>query len=259
MCAVDTTTTMEPVSLARALSAAVGSDPRARGCDESDRIGSGLRTTSLFASLNQTHKVMFASTATRVAIIAPRTTRGLISSSSSSSTRRVVAPRASSATDDESTTTRRAALTALTGATVAAFSTSTARARGLGPSFECADELKTAASGLAFCDAVVGTGAAPSKGQTIQAHYTGRLENGRVFDSSYERGSPLKFKVGVRQVIAGWDEGILGDGGDVPAMKVGGRRRLVIPADMGYGARGAGGVIPPNATLYFDVELVAVL
>ena len=257
MCAVDTTTTMEPVSLARALSAAVGSDPRARGCD--GRIGSiGANTTSLFASLNQTHKVMFASTATRVAIIAPRTTRGLISSSSSS-TRRVVAPRASSATDDESTTTRRAALTALTGATVAAFSTSTARARGLGPSFECADELKTAASGLAFCDAVVGTGAAPSKGQTIQAHYTGRLENGRVFDSSYERGSPLKFKVGVRQVIAGWDEGILGDGGDVPAMKVGGRRRLVIPADMGYGARGAGGVIPPNATLYFDVELVAVL
>lgn len=198
---------------------------------------------------------MFASTTTRVARIAPRTTtttRRIIS-------RRVVTPRASS-TEDESSTTRRAALTALTGATVtAAFSTSTARARGLGPSFECADELKTAASGLAFCDAVVGSGAAPSKGQTIQAHYTGRLENGRVFDSSYERGSPLKFKVGVRQVIAGWDEGILGDGGDVPAMKVGGRRRLVIPSELGYGARGAGGVIPPNATLYFDVELVAVL
>jgi len=200
---------------------------------------------------------MFASTTTRVATIAPRTTTRRIIS------RRVVTPRASSSsttTEDESSTTRRATLTALTTATVAAaFSTSTARARGLGPSFECADELKTAASGLAFCDAVVGSGAAPSKGQTIQAHYTGRLENGRVFDSSYERGSPLKFKVGVRQVIAGWDEGILGDGGDVPAMKVGGRRRLVIPSELGYGARGAGGVIPPNATLYFDVELVAVL
>jgi peptidylprolyl isomerase len=204
---------------------------------------------------------MFASTTTRVARIAPRTTttttRRIIS-------RRVVTPRASSASssteEDESSTTRRAALTGATGAILAAaFSTSTARARGLGPSFECADELKTAASGLAFCDAVVGSGAAPSKGQTIQAHYTGRLENGRVFDSSYERGSPLKFKVGVRQVIAGWDEGILGDGGDVPAMKVGGRRRLVIPSELGYGARGAGGVIPPNATLYFDVELVAVL
>lgn len=199
---------------------------------------------------------MFASTTTRVARIAPRTT-----TTQRITTRRVVTPRASSTTEeDESSTTRRAALTGATGAILAAaFSTSTARARGLGPSFECADELKTAASGLAFCDAVVGSGAAPSKGQTIQAHYTGRLENGRVFDSSYERGSPLKFKVGVRQVIAGWDEGILGDGGDVPAMKVGGRRRLVIPSELGYGARGAGGVIPPNATLYFDVELVAVL
>lgn len=199
---------------------------------------------------------MFASTTTRVARIAPRTT-----TTRRITTRRVVTPRASSTTEeDESSTTRRAALTGATGAILAAaFSTSTARARGLGPSFECADELKTAASGLAFCDAVVGSGAAPSKGQTIQAHYTGRLENGRVFDSSYERGSPLKFKVGVRQVIAGWDEGILGDGGDVPAMKVGGRRRLVIPSELGYGARGAGGVIPPNATLYFDVELVAVL
>ena len=201
---------------------------------------------------------MFASPTTRVARIAPRTT-----TTRRITTRRVVTPRASStsSTEDESSTTRRAALTGATGAILAAaaFSTSTARARGLGPSFECADELKTAASGLAFCDAVVGSGAAPSKGQTIQAHYTGRLENGRVFDSSYERGSPLKFKVGVRQVIAGWDEGILGDGGDVPAMQVGGRRRLVIPSELGYGARGAGGVIPPNATLYFDVELVAVL
>jgi peptidylprolyl isomerase len=128
-------------------------------------------------------------------------------------------------------------------------------ARGL-PTFECASEPTTSKSGLAYCDAVVGEGASPVKGQTIKAHYTGRLENGRVFDSSYERGSPLTFRAD--QVIKGWGLGILGDD-DVPAMKVGGKRKLIIPADLGYGARGAGGVIPGGATLYFDVELVAIL
>ena len=105
------------------------------------------------------------------------------------------------------------------------------------------DGLKTASSGLRYADVVVGTGASPTKGQTIQAHYTGRLTNGRVFDSSYDRGSPLKFKVGVRQVIQGWDDGILGAEG-IEGMKVGGKRVLIIPPELGYGARGAGGVIP---------------
>ena len=127
------------------------------------------------------------------------------------------------------------------------------------PEFQHDEEkLIEAPSGLKYADVVVGTGASPTKGQTIQAHYTGRLTNGRTFDSSYERGSPLKFKVGVHQVIQGWDDGILGAEG-VEGMKVGGKRVLIIPPELGYGARGAGGVIPGNATLKFDVELVAVL
>jgi FKBP-type peptidyl-prolyl cis-trans isomerase len=88
----------------------------------------------------------------------------------------------------------------------------------------------------------------------IRCHYTGRLTNGSVFDSSYGR-RPLQFKVGVRQVIQGWDQGILGND-SIPPMKEGGKRSLRIPAELGYGARGAGGVIPPNATLLFDVELL---
>ena len=140
-------------------------------------------------------------------------------------------------------------------AAAAAFSTSSASARGL-PELECAGELKTAASGLQFCEAVVGSGREPTKGTVIKAHYTGRLTDGRVFDSSYTRGSPLQFKVGVGQVIKGWDEGILGGEG-IPPMKVGGKRVLVIPANLGYGDRGAGGgLIPGGATLKFDVELV---
>ena len=95
------------------------------------------------------------------------------------------------------------------------------------------------------------------KGSFIKVHYEGRLDSDSTsgtFDSSYDRRRPLGFSVGIGQVIRGWDFGILGDGGDIPAMKAGGKRKLVIPADLGYGARGAGGVIPPNATLYFDVE-----
>jgi FKBP-type peptidyl-prolyl cis-trans isomerase len=114
--------------------------------------------------------------------------------------------------------------------------------------------MKTA-SGLEISDAVVGTGASPATGQTCVMHYTGWLyENGaktKKFDSSVDRGSPFSFKIGVSQVIGGWDEG-------VASMKVGGKRTLIIPPELGYGARGAGGVIPPNATLIFDVELLDV-
>jgi FKBP-type peptidyl-prolyl cis-trans isomerase len=105
-------------------------------------------------------------------------------------------------------------------------------------------------SGLNFKVTKAGTGAQPKKGQTIQAHYEGRLVDGKVFDSSYSRGEPLEFAVGIGQVISGWDEGLM-------AMTVGEKRTLVIPPNLGYGARGAGGVIPPNAWLVFDVELVS--
>jgi FKBP-type peptidyl-prolyl cis-trans isomerase FkpA len=111
-------------------------------------------------------------------------------------------------------------------------------------------------SGLEFKDLVVGTGAQASAGQQVTVHYTGWLQNpdgsaGKKFDSSLDRGQPFDFRLGAGQVIRGWDEGVAG-------MKVGGKRRLVIPATLGYGARGAGGVIPPNATLIFDVELLDV-
>ena len=149
-------------------------------------------------------------------------------------------------------------IVATTLAMTAATTPLPATARGL-PELECPGELVTAPSGLQFCDASVGAGREPTKGTLIKAHYTGRLADGtgRVFDSSYTRGSPLQFKIGAGQVIRGWDEGILGGDG-VPPMKVGGKRTLIIPPELGYGARGAGGVIPPNATLLFDVELLGV-
>jgi peptidylprolyl isomerase len=110
--------------------------------------------------------------------------------------------------------------------------------------------LKTE-SGLIYEDAVVGEGDSPSKGQTVVVHYTGRLTDGTKFDSSVDRGQPFQFSIGVGQVIKGWDEGVI-------SMKVGGKRTLTIPSELGYGARGAGGVIPPNATLVFDVELLQI-
>ncbi len=106
-------------------------------------------------------------------------------------------------------------------------------------------------SGLKYEDLVAGDGEEAKAGQTVTVHYTGWLENGTKFDSSKDRNDPFRFKLGAGQVIRGWDEGVAG-------MKVGGSRKLTIPAALGYGARGAGGVIPPNATLNFDVELLAV-
>jgi FKBP-type peptidyl-prolyl cis-trans isomerase len=109
----------------------------------------------------------------------------------------------------------------------------------------------TTASGLQYWDITVGTGATAVAGNTVKVHYTGFLTNGEKFDSSHDRAEPFSFPLGAGQVIKGWDEGVAG-------MKVGGKRQLRIPAELGYGASGAGGVIPPNATLIFDVELLEV-
>jgi FKBP-type peptidyl-prolyl cis-trans isomerase FkpA len=110
---------------------------------------------------------------------------------------------------------------------------------------------KSTASGVQYWDITVGTGAKATNGKTVKVHYTGWLTNGKKFDSSVDRGQPFSFKLGAGQVIKGWDEGVAG-------MKVGGKRQLKIPPEAGYGARGAAGVIPPNATLIFDVELLDV-
>jgi FKBP-type peptidyl-prolyl cis-trans isomerase FkpA len=109
----------------------------------------------------------------------------------------------------------------------------------------------TTSSGLTYVDEVVGTGEVAVAGKTVTVHYTGWLENGQTFDSSVGRGQPFSFHLGVGQVIKGWDEGVQG-------MKVGGKRKLTVPANLAYGARGAGGVIPPHATLAFAVELLGV-
>jgi FKBP-type peptidyl-prolyl isomerase-like protein len=105
-------------------------------------------------------------------------------------------------------------------------------------------------SGLKYTDLVIGTGAMPQKGQTVSVHYTGTLENGQEFDSSRSKGKPMEYKFGVQPMIQGWDEG-------VSTMRVGGRRKLVVPAKLGYGQAGRPG-IPPNATLIFDLELLDV-
>ena len=106
-------------------------------------------------------------------------------------------------------------------------------------------------SGLKYIDVIVGTGPSPEKGQQVTVHYTGTFPDGRKFDSSVDRNSPFSFTIGRGQVIKGWDEGVM-------SMKVGGKRKLIIPAQLAYGERGASNVIPPNAILHFDVELLGV-
>lgn len=106
-------------------------------------------------------------------------------------------------------------------------------------------------SGLEYIEVEAGNGAQAVAGKTVAVHYTGKFQDGKVFDSSISRGEPIEFQLGRGNVIKGWDEGIA-------LMKVGGKAQLIIPPTLGYGERGAGGVIPPNATLVFDVELVSV-
>jgi len=111
-------------------------------------------------------------------------------------------------------------------------------------------EIATA-SGLKYIEMVEGAGATPKKGQTVTVHYTGTLENGKKFDSSADRGQPFEFRIGEGAVIKGWDEGL-------SSMKVGGKRKLIIPPALGYGERGSPPNIPPNSILLFDVELLGV-
>lgn len=106
-------------------------------------------------------------------------------------------------------------------------------------------------SQLKIEDQKVGTGAEVKSGDTISIHYQGTLEDGTKFDSSYDRGKPFETQIGVGKVIQGWDQGVVG-------MKVGGKRKLIIPSELGYGERGAGNIIPPNATLIFEVELIGI-
>ncbi len=116
---------------------------------------------------------------------------------------------------------------------------------------EVTGQENTTSSGLRYTNQALGTGPTPKASQTIVVHYTGRLEDGTKFDSSLDRGQPFVFQVGVGKVIKGWDEGLL-------TMRVGGKRTLTIPPHLAYGERGAGNVIPPNATLIFEVELLEI-
>ena len=127
---------------------------------------------------------------------------------------------------------------------------SSADASALGGPLESADTRVTS-SGLTITDLTLGEGAEAAAGQTVVVHYRGTLENGKQFDASYDRVTPFSFPLGAGRVIKGWDEGVQG-------MKVGGKRKLVIPPDLAYGSRGAGGVIPPDATLICEVELLDV-
>lgn len=111
--------------------------------------------------------------------------------------------------------------------------------------------MTTTASGLQYRDEAVGSGQEAKSGDHVVVHYTGTLTDGRKFDSSHDRNKPFEFPLGAGMVIRGWDEGVAG-------MKVGGKRRLLIPAELGYGSRGAGNIIPPNSALVFDVELIGI-
>ena len=113
------------------------------------------------------------------------------------------------------------------------------------------EKVVTTKSGLKYIDQKEGTGERARAGDTVEVHYTGWLKNGKKFDSSVDRGEPFSFTLGARMVIKGWDEGVAG-------MRVGGKRKLIIPPELGYGKRGAGGVIPPDAELTFEVELLKI-
>lgn len=126
---------------------------------------------------------------------------------------------------------------------------SAAKAAPAFPGDATTEKIQTTASGLRYIDMTAGEGTAAVSGQTVTVHYTGYLLNGKKFDSSRDRDEAFEFELGAGHVIKGWDEGVAG-------MKPGGTRKLIIPPDLGYGARGAGGVIPPNAELIFDVELL---
>jgi len=124
-------------------------------------------------------------------------------------------------------------------------------APGCGGGAPTGGNLVSTSSGLKYVDEKIGTGDVAQPGMKVRVHYTGWLKDGRKFDSSVDSGKPFEFNLGARQVIQGWDEGVAG-------MRVGGKRRLIIPPQLGYGERGAGGVIPSNAELTFEVELLAV-
>lgn len=119
------------------------------------------------------------------------------------------------------------------------------------PAAPAEEKVVTTPSGLKYIDLVEGTGPMPQKGQQVTVNYTGWLEDGRKFDSSADHGKPFKFYIQMASVIRGWDEG-------VSTMKVGGKRKLIVPARLGYGSAGAGDIIPPNATLIFEVELIKI-
>ena len=144
------------------------------------------------------------------------------------------------------------ALLSLTPGPAAGASDSQAAPAAAAPAATAAQEkIVTTASGLKYEDLKVGEGAEARSGDRVEVHYTGWLENGTKFDSSVDRGKPFPFPLGAGRVIKGWDQGVAG-------MKVGGKRKLIIPPALGYGERGAGGVIPPNATLIFEVELLKI-
>ena len=144
------------------------------------------------------------------------------------------------------------ALLSLTPGPAAGASDSQAAPAAAAPAATAAQEkIVTTASGLKYEDLKVGEGAEAKSGDRVEVHYTGWLENGTKFDSSVDRGKPFPFPLGAGRVIKGWDQGVAG-------MKVGGKRKLIIPPALGYGERGAGGVIPPNATLIFEVELLKI-
>ncbi len=140
--------------------------------------------------------------------------------------------------------------TAATATAVPTTSTTAATATAVPTtSTDSQETVVTTASGLKYVEITPGTGAAPKVGDMVSVHYKGTLENGTIFDSSYDRGQPIDFALGRGMVIPGWDEGIA-------LMRKGGKAKLIIPPNLAYGAGGAGGVIPPNATLIFEVELV---